>query len=659
MAHTSPSEDPAKREPGPQGAPELGAAPSAAEARLYRALVEMSQDLIFVVDREDVIRYVNPAAAAALGRRAEDVVGRRRAELFPAETAERQGKRLREVAESGRPSVVETRTELAGGVVWLDSWLIPVRGETGEVVAVAGVSRDTTARKTAEEALGRSELQYRRMLDAMADPIHVVDADLRVRVFNEALRRWTEEFGLPSDVVGKNLFEIFTFLPERVAEEYRQVLRTGETLVTEETTELQGRTVLTEARKIPMFEGERVAGVLTILRDITERHRDEAARVRAAKLESIGRLTGGVAHDFNNLLAGIMLSLSVVRSCIRGDEEAVEAAENALKAAERAKHLAAQLVTFAKGGNPLLRVAALGELIREAATFALAGSKARCRFRIAEKLRPARVDPGQIGQVIQNVVSNADQAMPRGGFIDIRAENVALRAGQVAELGAGRYVRISVADQGVGMSPEDLARISDPVFTASRGGLGMGLAITHSIVQKHGGYVQIESRVGAGTCVRIYLPASEESVEVEGMGAVPGAGAGARILVMDDEVAVRNALEQTLRRMGYEVERAGDGAEAIRLFTAAQHAGRPFDVALLDLTVSGGMGGVECLRRLRALAPQVKAIASTGYSGEPVIERPEVFGFCASLAKPYAAAELARVLRAALEGGAEKRRKSR
>jgi len=506
----------------------------------------------------------------------------------------------------------------------------------------------------AAEALQHSELQHRRTLDAMIDPIHLVDTGLRVRIFNTALLRWMAELGLPNDVVGKNLFEVFPFLPEQVGEEYRQVLATGETLITEDTTVLQGRTILTESRKIPVFEGERVVGVLTILRDITERRRDEAARLRADKLESIAALAGGIAHDFNNLLTGIMLNLSVVRSCVRGDDEAIEALESALKAAERAKRLSRQLLTFAKGGNPVRRVIALGELIREAAAFALAGSRARCRFRIAEDLRPACVDPGQIGQVVRNVVLNADHAMPKGGFIDVRAENVALRAGEIPELSGGEYVRITVADQGVGIPPEDLARISDPYFTTKKDGLGLGLAITHSIVGKHGGHVQIDSQVGAGTTVTLYLPASEEG-EAEPAGAVGAPGDRARILVMDDEATVRNAVEQTLRRLGYEVERAGDGAEAIRLFTAARHSGRPFDLVILDLTVSGGMGGVECLQRLRTLDPQVKAIASTGYSGEPVLERPEVFGFCTALPKPYAAEDLARALQAALAGGAGRR----
>jgi signal transduction histidine kinase/CheY-like chemotaxis protein len=398
-------------------------------------------------------------------------------------------------------------------------------------------------------------------------------------------------------------------------------------------------------------QASRVTGVVLVFRDVTEKKRTEEHLANAGKLESIGILAAGIAHDFNNLLTGVFGYIDLARHRAPPGDVVHDRLSRALEVLDRARGLAGQLLTFSSGGLPVTAPAEVGSLLRNVARFALAGSNVTADLLIPEGLWLCQIDAGQIGQVIDNLLINARQAMPQGGRVEIRAENVSQDA--VPVLPAGRYVRVSIKDRGVGIPVELRSRIFDPFFSTKAGGSGLGLATAHSIVKRHGGHIEFDSVVGVGTTFHVFLP-------VAGTEAPPDRGdrdetcpLRGRVLVMDDEGVVREVLGESLRGLGLEVETVVDGVAAVESIRAALAAGTPFDLAILDLTIAGGMGGVETLAQIRRLQPSLRAIASSGYSSDPVMAEPSKFGFQAILAKPYAIADLSRTLRSLLAGSAE------
>jgi CheY-like chemotaxis protein len=371
--------------------------------------------------------------------------------------------------------------------------------------------------------------------------------------------------------------------------------------------------------------------------DITERKKMEEELLRAQKLESIGLLAGGIAHDFNNILMAILGNISLASMEAPSNSRIVERLTAAEKASLQAKDLTQQLLTFSKGGAPIKSTASVANLIRDSADFALRGSNVRCEMIIPDDLWPIEVDQGQMNQVINNLIINADEAMPDGGIIAVRAENVILDSESAAALPLrpGGYVKLTISDQGIGIPPEHLSKIFDPYFTTKQKGSGLGLATAYSITQKHDGYITVESRLGAGTTFTILLPASlKQTASVAKGEGHPVRGRG-RILVMDDEALIRDVVGQMLEFIGYEPDFARDGAEAIERYRIAKESGRPFSAVIADLTIAGGMGGREAIKKLLELDPNAKAIVSSGYSNNPVMANYRQFGFSGVVAKPY------------------------
>jgi two-component system cell cycle sensor histidine kinase/response regulator CckA len=407
-----------------------------------------------------------------------------------------------------------------------------------------------------------------------------------------------------------------------------------------------------------ILENDEPVKLRGVMVDITQSKQQEAAleqeRLRAAKLESLGVLAGGIAHDFNNFLAAIMGNLSLARLSVAPGTALDEALHEAEQACQRAAGLTRQLLAFAKGGAPVKKKVWLQAGVRESAELATRGSGVQCDVYLAPDLWPVEADEGQIGQVVHNLTLNARQAMPQGGRVVVRAENVLVQRGTDGfawglPLPDGPYVRIQVQDSGTGIAPEHLPKIFDPYFTTRAGGSGLGLAVVQGIVRRHDGHVAVHSTPGQGTTMSVYLPALPDSVgaalaparEASEPAPVPGRG---RILLMDDDAAVRSLVRRVLQRLGYEVAEAADGAEAVECYRQAHEAGRPFDAVIMDLTVPGRMGGLEAIRHLRELDPAVRAIVSSGYSDDPVMADYARYGFCGVLSKPYRAADLATVL---------------
>ena len=380
---------------------------------------------------------------------------------------------------------------------------------------------------------------------------------------------------------------------------------------------------------------------LGFARDVTEikRNREELRKIE--RLTSLGVLAGGIAHDFNNLLTAIIGNLSILKLEISEESQLREIISEALTASETAQSLTRQLLVFSRGGEPFRQLADPGRLLREAAVFVLRGSNVRAVYEIAGDLAHAEVDVGQFKQVIQNLVINADQAMPEGGLIEIAAGNVDLEKAS-GFLEPGRYIRITITDHGVGIGEETLAKIFDPYFTTKQKGSGLGLAVVDSIIRNHGGRIEAGSEVGTGTTFTIYLPASDQRAEEgeEERAEIPAEKRTGRILIMDDEPGVLKVAERMVSRAGWEADTAAAGEEAVEKYQNAFEAGEPFRAVILDLTVAGGMGGRETAEAILKIDPEAVLIVSSGYSNEPVIANFRDYGFKGVILKPYMAAQL-------------------
>jgi PAS domain S-box-containing protein len=381
--------------------------------------------------------------------------------------------------------------------------------------------------------------------------------------------------------------------------------------------------------------------------EMEQRKQVEEELLRARKLESVGVLAGGIAHDFNNFLTVVIGNIALAKVQLQAADPINDLLDQTAKACQRAVFLASQLLTFARGGAPVRRPASLARVVNDAVDLTRAGAPVSIELDVADDLWPADIDAEQIGQALYNVLLNARQAMQVGGKIEVRAENVVSDTMSLP-LASSRHVKICVRDCGCGISADILPRIFDPYFTTKQGGSGLGLATAHAIVAKHGGHISVQSTVGAGTMFSIYLPACDPVQPPEPSEPIRQellrSGSG-RILVMDDEEAVRDLLRRTLAWLGYDVSCARHGAEAVALYREAKAAGRPFGIVLVDLTVPGGMGGKEVAAQLRQIDGSVTLIASSGYSDAPVMSEFRRYGFDAVIPKPWTPSRLSEVLR--------------
>lgn len=410
-----------------------------------------------------------------------------------------------------------------------------------------------------------------------------------------------------------------------------------------------------EQAEVFFNEAGRPLRMIGTVQDITVCKRLEEELFKMQKLESIGVLAGGIAHDFNNILTASSANIFLAKNSLKPDDILHKRLLSAEKALDRAKDLTHKLLTFARGGSPVKQTVFINDLLVNAASVALAGSPARCEYSIPEDLWPVEVDVELMSQVIQNLIANAREAMQEGGTIKIRCENVSVNGDSycVLPLTEGRYLRISIEDNGDGIPAENLLKIFDPYFTTKGLGNGLGLAVCHSVIKNHHGLITVESNVGVGTTFHVYLQASLKAVvkktEDSGSRLVRGKG---RILVMDDEELIRDALRYILTGLGYEAALACDGVEAIKIYKDARESGRPFDAVIMDLTVNKGMGGREAVKSLLGIDPDIKAIVSSGYANDPVMADPGKYGFRGVIAKPYNITDFSAILYKVINGDA-------
>lgn len=507
-------------------------------------------------------------------------------------------------------------------------------------------------RALTEQALASEKERLAVTLRSIGDGVIVTDINGTIVLASkmaEELTGWSQE-----DALGRPLEEVFHVVAPSKSEMrtnlVNEVLNSGrighvdsELLINKSGNEL----VLSHTSSPVRDHDGQLIGVIVVFRDITEKQKVEDELLRSRKLESIGVLAGGIAHDFNNFLTAVLGNISIAKMQTKAGEKIHHRLADAEKACYRARDLTKQLLTYSKGGAPVKSIVSLAPVLRDSTGFTLAGSNVRCNYEISDSLWLVEADAGQISQIINNLMINACQAMPEGGVVGLKAENVTLDGNQASALVPGRYVKITVTDQGNGIPEENLQKIFDPYFTTKEKGSGLGLATCYSIAKRHGGLITVESKPGCGTTFFVFLPVShkndaviENFVEVSD---VKGTGKG-RVLLLDDDEMVRDVASEMLRDIGYDVQVAEDGVEAIEMYKRAKESNQPFCAAIMDLTIPGGMGGGEVVQRLSAYDANLKAIVSSGYAQDPIMADYMKWGFCGVIAKPYSIEELSRVL---------------
>ncbi|MDF1613677.1 hybrid sensor histidine kinase/response regulator [Desulfurivibrio dismutans] len=521
---------------------------------------------------------------------------------------------------------------------------------------IIGVNRNINDRKLAEQALEEEKEWLATTLQSIGDGVITTDRQGRVLMLNKLaaeLTGWSA-----AEAAGRPLPEVFAIINERTGEPAKnpveKVLAEGKIVTLENHTVLIARNgsrkpIADSGAPIRNREGE-IIGVVLVFRDMTEQERTERELLKIKKLESVGVLAAGIAHDFNNLLTAILGNVDLARYLAKEQPPIVNLLQEAKKAGLRARGLTQQLLTFARGGDPVRQVASLEAVIRDSSRFVLRGSKVTCDYDIPPDLWLVEIDQGQISQVIQNIVLNARQAMAEGGRITITGRNRPADAADQAR-GKGDEVAITISDDGPGVEPAVLEKIFDPYFTTKKEGSGLGLTICHSIVDKHDGKITVDSRPAAGTTFTITLPASRQSAAEVREKAPITVRRRAKILVMDDETMVRQVMASSLTALGHEVVTVADGAEALKVYREAMGLSAPFDLVIMDLTVPGGMGGQEAVGKLRQLDPAARVVVASGYADDRIMAHHRDYGFAARLSKPVLLEELDRVVQTLLEPG--------
>lgn len=623
-------------------------------AQQYRELVESANCIILKFDSEGRVTFFNEFAERFFGFSQDEIVGRSLIGTIVPEV-ESSGRSLKEMIANiiKDPEAFGTNENenirKDGRRVWIawNNHLLP--DAEGHVDKILSVGQDITARRLAEETLRHSEEKFAAIFRISPDSINInrVEDDVFVDVndgFTTMLGYTTEE------VIGTSATKLGIWVdPDFRRRLVRDLM--GQESVNNRETQLRRKdgTIIVGQISCRIIEIDGITCTLSITRDITDRDYIQSELIKAQKLESISILAGGIAHNFNNVLTGVIGYISFAKKHLDDAAKTGQMLDMAEKASFRAASLARQLLTFARGGEPIKQPVPVEQLLRESVFLFLSGTNVRGVIDCASQ-QMVKVDRDQINQAFNNIVLNSLHAMTDGGVLTVRAEETAIGKGNIYKLEPGKYVRITFEDTGCGIRNEDIPRVFDPYFTTKDTGTGLGLASTYSIVKKHGGYIGIASEAGKGTTVTIILPSAGKmsAGHASERMALESARSGVSLLVVDDNETIRNLLFEMLVDLKYEVTLCSNGEAAIDLYQGSMEAGHPFSLVIMDLVIPAGMSGLDAARRILELDPKARIIVSSGYSNDPVMAGYQDHGFCAAIAKPYNAASLSRILREAL-----------
>lgn len=493
-----------------------------------------------------------------------------------------------------------------------------------------------------QQTLKASEAQYRTLFEQATDAILVLDSNGKLLEVNPSgckMVGYSHE-----ELVG---LSIKTLIPE---EDWQQDPIKFNDLIGGKAVYRERRFLCKDNRIITIEVSAKMlqdGNIHAFGRDITRRKQAEKELQKMHKLKSVGILAGGIAHDFNNIMMGLYGNISLAKSNLSKDHPGYKSLEDAENSMTRATRLTKQLLTFSKGGTPVIKKVRIDGLVKEVTRFDLSGSNVKSVFTQAAELWIAAVDEGQIQQVFSNLIINASQAMPEGGHLYITLENADFSYDAPSSLNPGKYIKVTVKDEGTGINQKHLDKIFDPYFTTKQTGSGLGLATAYSIIIKHKGKLSVTSELGIGTTFTLYLPASVSqklSVAEQPKVDVHYEKQTAKILVMDDEDAIREVTARMLKRSGYSVATVSDGKQAIEQYVKSLDASEPFDAIIMDITIPGGMGGKDAIKEILEIDPQARAIVSSGYANDPIMADFADFGFKATAEKPYTMDHLRDVL---------------
>lgn len=606
---------------------------------LLRHIFDANTDAMLILTPEYEIKFLNPAAGQLLEADAESLVG----EIFPFELKGGQ----------------ETELEIPGpddSTCLLELTAVNLIWEGARALLV--ILRDVTQRRQAQLALKREKERLSVTLDSITDAVIAIDANGKIERINQEATRLT---GVSQEeAVGQDLGDVLMLQHPKTGKIIRDP---SDVLLSAERAEITPELgiplirkdddplLVTAEMRCILDDDQEHYGCVIVLRDITNQKLAEDELFKSEKLHSISLLAGGIAHDFNNILTAILGNISIVRMSMDEGDPSTSKLIAAEKATLQAKSLTQQLLTFSKGGTPVLETTTISQLVKDCTQFILRGSNVKCEIEASEECWSVDADKGQIAQVINNLIINADQAMPNGGVIKVSLTNCSVRKSEIPTLDSGDYISITIADEGTGITPENLKRIFDPYFTTKKDGNGLGLASSYSIIKSHNGILTVDSVIDKGSTFTIYLPKSQKAAPkiveepekpIESSNTIHR-GKG-RILVMDDMEAMMMVAGEILTMLGYEVEFSIDGEEAIKVYKKAKEAGTPFDAVVFDLTVPGGMGGEEAAGILIEYDPNLIAIASSGYTTSNVMSDHENSPFAAVVPKPYRIKEMSDAL---------------
>ena len=611
---------------------------------------------IFIKNEKYIYIECNKSFEDFLGKDRQEIIGKSVHDIAPAELAAVYHEKDQELINSPGVQIYEFEVKnKSKGNRQVVFHKATFGRDDGQVTGLVGVILDITERKKAEEQkeqllseIIESEERYRTLFENATDIIQTVRADGKLLDVNSS---WCAALGYSiEEAEHLNIFDIIhPDCEDECIVNFKRALNEGTTGTIETIfTKKDGEKVILQGSANCNYINGQPSYVHCIFHDITEQRRLEDELIKMHKLESIGLLAGGIAHDFNNILTVLTGNLSLARMHLDPDHKVHKRIEEAEKATFRARDLTQQLLTFSRGGDPIKRTASIIELVKDSSQFVLRGSNVRCDFDLQQDLWLVELDEGQISQVLNNLLINADQAMPEGGTITIHAENVHISSNEVPSLKEGDYVAVSVEDQGAGISEKYLSKIFDPYFSTKHKGQGLGLATAYSIIKKHDGFLAVDSALEKGSVFRFYLPASPEK-EVRQVSAGEGVHIGkGLILLMDDDEKIREIGREMLEHMGYQVKTASDGQQALELYIRAMLENTPFDAVIMDLTVPGGMGGKETMAKLLEIDPSATVIVSSGYTNDTVMANYKQFGFSAIVTKPYKIEDVSKVLKSLL-----------
>jgi len=526
--------------------------------------------------------------------------------------------------------------------------------QLSEANAKLQLTNEVLEKEVAEHKQSAEQLSYsisltNASLESTADAILIVDR-------NGAIVRWNQKFinlwNVPEELlVTGSIAPVLKYVasqmsqPEQFLDKVTELYEHPEDSSQDLLNLADGR--LFDRYSQPLKIGTEIVARFWSFRDITEQKRQEKERLKMEKLESLGLLAGGIAHDFNNILTGVMGNISFAQMFLDSSHKSYKPLVEAEKASRRATELAHQLLTFARGGEPVRKVISLQHLVSETVELALHGSNIQGIVQIPDSIHGIDADEGQMCQVLHNIIINASQAMPGGGTLTVTAHNETLGDNNTLNLLPGRYVRLTFSDQGCGIPDDVMKRIFDPYFTTKSAGSGLGLASAHSIINRHGGRIGASSTVGQGTTFTIHLPSIGETYskyQTDSVTQSVGDHPGGAVLVMDDEAMICDMTTQMLEYLGYQATTCASGAEAVTLYKAAGDSGAPFSAVIMDLTIPGGMGGKDAAEHILAIDPQARLIVSSGYSGDPIMSDYRAYGFAGAVAKPYNIQELGKLI---------------